>query len=250
MLGLNLNMNIILLPGLDGTGLLFDKLTENLPENVNTEVISYESLEGVTYAEQGAELAKRFEDTDIYIVAESYSGRVAYEIYKLLGSRVKGIVFLASFITAPSLLSKLAGFLPVSLLSANYLSNKLLYLFGFSLMGGKTLVYPVFTSLQTAKKRKLKLRLRNIAGLSKQQCLLDCPVTYIRPSRDLLVSASAVKYLASMCSSFSQVEIEGGHFIAQSNPVACAKVICNTFNVASALIKLNLKEDYNGQYIS
>lgn len=243
-------MKIILLPGLDGTGRLFAKLTKNLPENINTEVISYESLEGVTYAKQAAEIAKRFKDTDIYIVAESYSGPVACELYKLLGSRVKGIVFLASFISAPSLLYKLAGFLPVSLLSANYLSKKLLYLFGFSLTGGQTLVYPVFASLQTANKRKLKLRLGNIAGLSKQQCELDCPVTYIRPSRDLLVSASAVKYLASMCSSFSQVEIEGGHFIAQSNPVACAKVICDTFNVASALIKLNLKEDYNGQYIS
>ncbi|MGO2129445.1 MAG: alpha/beta fold hydrolase [Pseudoalteromonas prydzensis] len=242
-------MKTILLPGLDGTGLLFAKLTENFPECLETEVISYESLEGITYAEQGAELAKRFEDTDIYIVAESYSGRVAYEIYKLLGSRVKGIVFLASFISAPCLLSKLAGLLPVSFLSVNFLSNKLLYLFGFSLMGGQTLVYPVFASLQTANKRKLKLRLCNIAGLSKQQQVLACPVIYIRPSRDLLISASAVKYLASMCSSFSQVEIEGGHFIAQSNPVACAKVICNAFNVASALIKLNLKEDYNEQHI-
>uniref|UniRef100_UPI00397F1416 hypothetical protein n=1 Tax=Salmonella sp. ZJJH19_0069 TaxID=3159617 RepID=UPI00397F1416 len=49
--------------------------------------------------------------------------------------------------------------------------------------------------------------------------------------RDLLVRASALKYLASICSSFTQIEIEGEHFIAQSNPVACAKVICNGFNV-------------------
>ena len=42
-------MKIILLPGLDGTGTgrLFAKLTKNLPENINTEVISYESLEGL-----------------------------------------------------------------------------------------------------------------------------------------------------------------------------------------------------------
>ncbi|MFT6786944.1 MAG: hypothetical protein ACJAVX_000287 [Pseudoalteromonas rhizosphaerae] len=40
-------MKIILLPGLDGTGRLFAKLTKNLPENINTEVISYESLEGL-----------------------------------------------------------------------------------------------------------------------------------------------------------------------------------------------------------
>ncbi|NMM39567.1 hypothetical protein [Pseudoalteromonas arctica] len=85
-------MKILLLPGLDGTGLLFEKVTENLPENLDTEVISYELLKGVTYAEQGAELAKRFKDTDIYIVAESYSGRVAYEFISYLA-----VVFEASY---------------------------------------------------------------------------------------------------------------------------------------------------------
>lgn len=241
-------MKIILLPGLDGTGRLFDKLTQYFPESVDTEVISYESLEGVTYIEQGEELAKRLENTDIYIVAESYSGRVAYEIYKLVGSRVKGIVFLASFISAPSLLSKLAGFLPVSLLSANFLSKKLLYLFGFSLMGSQKLVYPVFASLQSADKRKLKLRLCNIGGLSKQQKIVACPVIYIRPSRDLLINTRAVRYIDSMCISFTKIEVEGGHFIAQSKPDVCAKIICNTFNEASGLIKENLKEDYNEQH--
>lgn len=224
-------MKIILLPGLDGTGLLFDKLKESFPENLDIEVISYDSLEGISYSEQASEIANRFEGIDIYIVGESYSGRVAYELFKLRRHRVKGIVFLAGFISSPSILSKFAGFVPVSLIAPNFLTKNLLYLLGFSLIGGSSLSERVFASISKANKYKLKSRLRNIAGLDEPAQSITCPVTYIRPSKDLLVSASAVRLLSKKCSSFIQVTVNGGHFIAQSNPVECAQVICNAANM-------------------
>ncbi len=224
-------MKIILLPGLDGTGLLFKRLKESFPKNIDVEVISYESLEGLSYSEQASEIAKGYEGIDIYIVGESYSGRVAYELFKILGSRVKGIVFLASFLSSPSIFSKLAGYFPINLITPNFLSKKLLYLFGFSLIGGSNLVEAVFTSIEKANKYKLKSRLRNIACLDKPKQIITCPVTYIRPSRDVLVSSRAVDLLSSKCSNFKQVSVRGGHFIAQSNPVECAKVISNAANM-------------------
>lgn len=224
-------MKIILLPGLDGTGLLFEKLKESFPENLDIEVISYELLEGISYSDQASEIANRFEGIDIYIVGESYSGRVAYELFKIRGRRVKGIVFLASFISSPSILSKLVGLLPVSLITPNFLTKKLLYLLGFSLIGGSNLSEPVFASISKANKYKLKSRLRNIANLDEPAQPITCPVTYIRPSKDLLVSTSAVRLLSEKCSSFKQVTVIGGHFIAQSNPVECAQVICNAANM-------------------
>ncbi len=224
-------MKIILLPGLDGTGLLFEKLKENFPEKLDIEVISYDSIEGISYSDQASEIANRFEGIDIYIVGESYSGRVAYELFKIRGRRVKGIVFLAGFISSPSILSKFAGLLPISLIAPNILTKKLLYLLGFSLIGGLNLSEPVFDSIIKANKYKLKSRLRNIASLDEPAQPITCPVTYIRPSKDLLVSTRAVELLSKKCSSFKQVTVNGGHFIAQSNPVECAQVICNAANM-------------------
>jgi len=224
-------MKIILLPGLDGTGLLFEKLKESFPENLDIEVISYDSLEGISYSDQASEIANRFEGIDIYIVGESYSGRVAYELFKIRGCRVKGIVFLASFISSPSILSKFAGILPVGLITPNFLTKKLIHLLGFSLIGGPNISESVFASISKADKYKLKSRLRNIASLDEPAQPITCPVTYIRPSKDLLVSTSAVELLSKKCSSFKQVTVNGGHFIAQSNPVECAQAICNAANM-------------------
>ena len=224
-------MKILLLPGLDGTGLLFDKLIEEIPSAFDVEVVSYDSVEAVSYSDQAVEVAARLKSRDIFIVGESYSGRVAYELCQILGKRVKGVVFLASFISRPSVISRFATILPISLLKPSALSKFLLHMFGFNLAGGPEIVTPVFCSLQKTDKRKLKSRLSNIAKLANPNAKVGCPVTYVRPSTDLLVGGNSVKYLASMCPNFNQVIVSGGHFIAQSNPVLCAKVICNAVNM-------------------
>lgn len=218
-------MKIVLLPGLDGTGLLFENLTEHLSLDHEVELVSFELIYGLTYKEQAEELASKYKNDELLIVGESYSGRIAYELSHLLKGNVKGIVFLASFISRPSLLSLLARFVPVSLLAQNVLTESLLYLVGFNRCGSRALVGPVFNSLRHTNKLKLKSRLRNISHLKKPTLNISCPVIYIRPSKDRLVSSSAVKALASKCASYREISIEGGHFIAQINPVACAKVI-------------------------
>lgn len=218
-------MKIVLLPGLDGTGLLFDKLIENLPQDHEVEIVSFELISGLTYKEQAEELASKYKNEELLIVGESYSGRIAFELSHLLKENVKGIVFLASFISRPSLLSLLAKFIPLSFLAQNVLTESLLYFVGFNRSGHGALVGSVFNSLRNANKIKLKSRLRNISHLKKPSLDISCPVIYVRPSKDRLVSSSAVKALALRCASYREISIEGGHFIAQVNPVACAKVI-------------------------
>lgn len=218
-------MKIVLLPGLDGTGYLFEDLLQHLPSTLEVEVVSYTEVTASTYSNQAKEIAQRFQGDDLFVVGESYSGPVAYELYYLLGSQVKGIVFLASFISPPSIYSRFASMLPTSLLKPNFLSRFLLYAFGFNLTGGSSLINPVFHSLECADKQKLKERLHNISSLKKPSEGLGCPVTYIQPSRDLLVSNRSVQELAALCPSFNKVEVSGGHFIAQFNPVTCAKII-------------------------
>lgn len=220
-------MKIILLPGLDGTGLLFQGLVKELSPEFDVEVISYDDIEAVSYLDQAKEIAETIKAEEIFIVEESYSGRVAYELGLILGKRVKGIVFLAGFISRPLIFSRLASYVPIKVLAPNVFGKYLLNLFGFNLSANNDLVDSVFNSLRQADKRKLKYRLRNISDLDKPLKTLTCSVIYVRPSRDLLVGEKAVQYLASKCLSFSQVNVNGGHFIGQSNPGACARVVSN-----------------------
>ena len=50
---------------------------------------------------------------------------------------------------------------------------------------------------------------------------------YIRPTRDRLVASNAVDDLTKIYPDLNLKWIEGGHFIAQTNPKECAKVIAN-----------------------
>ncbi|KJY98982.1 MULTISPECIES: alpha/beta fold hydrolase [Pseudoalteromonas] len=224
-------MKIILLPGLDGTGYLFKNLMKELPSTLSVEVISYSSISSLSYYGQAQEIATLHSDEDVLIVGESYSGRVAYELCHLLGERVKGLVFLASFVSKPSIYSRLASIVPISFLRPNFITRLLVYIVGFNMSGGIQLVSPVFHSLGHTDNKKLKERLRNIARLDKPTKRITCPVTYISPSKDLLIASRSVHYLASLCSNFTKIEVLGGHFIAQSNPVACAKAITNAANM-------------------
>lgn len=225
-------MKIILLPGLDGTGQLFQRLSQHLPAELDIEIVSYDAISAFSYSNQANELADRFKDGSIFIVAESYSGPVAYKLYQLMGPRVKGILFLASFITKPSWYSCLAFLFPVSFIKPTALNRRLLYQIGFNSLGGFTIVDAVFKSIKCANRQKLKARLKNIAFLKRPNKKINCPVTYIQPSKDSLINSNCIDHIELLSTQFKRVQISGGHFIAQSNPVECAAEIKNAlFNI-------------------
>lgn len=220
-------MKILLLPGLDGTGLLFDSLLQYFPESIDYETISLDSLESDSYIGQAAEIAEKITVENVVIVGESYSGRIAFELCKIWKEKVAATVYLASFISRPSFLSYFAKLIPVTATESNMFSKVFLHLVGFNLRGAQDVVNPVFYSLAKANKLKLKKRLANIANLSDPDSVVDCPAIYIRPTTDFLVSFHAVKILLAAHASAYEVKLVGGHFIAQSSPAECAAIICN-----------------------
>lgn len=218
-------MKIILLPGLDGTGMLFKGILKVLPKTLDIQVFCLDELEGDSYAKKAQYLAKHLQSTELFIVAESYSGPIAYELCNLLGSNVKQIVFLASFISAPSLLSRYAYLIPTFALQASKLNIWLLNKMGFAGSGSESQVLDVFKSISFANKAKLKNRLQNISRLSKPKNLHATPVVYIKPTNDLLVNKRAVDEVKSVFNNTKVVTIFGGHFIAQTHPLECADII-------------------------
>ena len=132
---------------------------------------------------------------------------------------------MASFLSSPSLIARIASILPLSLLKPNPISKWLLHLIGFNLKGNKGLVNAVFKSLSKANKDKLKQRLKNIAKLNTPKNVHDLPAVYIKPSSDRLVSKQSVNTLQSVFVNCQLITLEGGHFIGQSNPAGCAEIV-------------------------
>lgn len=218
-------MKVVLLPGLDGTGILFKELVEALPDNFDIEVISLDSLSASSYLEQAHQVASKFNNTTVFLVAESYSGRIAYELCDILRGKVVGLVFLASFVSSPSKISKLASFLPISFLKPYPINQWLIKKIGFGDYGDHNLVSRAFESISKAEKVKLKERLRNIARLDMPTKIHNVHAVYIRPTRDYLVSEKSVLAISKVFNNMRVVTLPGGHFIAQTNPEGCARII-------------------------
>lgn len=93
---------ILLLPGLDGTGRLFDRLVRELEPTVQVRVISYPSERFLGYSAL-AELVVSQAPTGAYaIVAESFSGPVAVMVGATKPTGLRGIILSASFVVPPA----------------------------------------------------------------------------------------------------------------------------------------------------
>ena len=106
--------------------MLFDELILNIPREIDREVVCLNEIQGVSYRQQAEQIAQKIGSSSVVVVAESYSGRIAYELCNLLGSRVSKVVFIASFVSCPGRLAKLAAVLPKYLLRPDLFPNWLM----------------------------------------------------------------------------------------------------------------------------
>jgi pimeloyl-[acyl-carrier protein] methyl ester esterase len=93
---------LVLLPGLDGTGLLFRPLLEVLPESLHPIVVSYPPDRPLGYRELEEFAAKSLPtDREFVIVAESFSGPIGVRLAARHPPGLRGLVLVASFVTNP-----------------------------------------------------------------------------------------------------------------------------------------------------
>jgi pimeloyl-ACP methyl ester carboxylesterase len=222
-------LKIILLPGMDGTGHLFSALIAHLPHDIQIDVICLNEIEGVSFQAQAREISHKIGAEAIFLVAESYSGRIAYELCGLLGHQIRTVVFVASFITAPGWLSKLAAFIPQKLLNISYIPNVFFNYLCFSGFGNDKSIYSVRKSVGSVSRTLIKQRLINMAKLQIPHLAYNLNAIYIRPTCDRLVSVNALNDVRKIFRNLQVQTVIGGHFIAQSNPEECAKIILSAF---------------------
>lgn len=218
-------MNLALLPGMDGTGSLFEPFVACAPGGYKMTPLSLRQEPYLSYADQAEHLLSRIGDEDTIIVAESYSGRVAYEIAQQKVANIKHIVFAASFLTRPSALARIAPLLPPQLLKSGAVPSPILGKLAFGRARTGALTDHLRESLAKVDSAVLRHRLRQISTLQLPERKIDIPCTYIRPGDDRLVSPQAVEVFKNICVELTIREVEGSHFILQTNPRECWKIV-------------------------
>ena len=221
-------MKIVLLPGLDGTGVLFTPFIEALPTEIDVLVITYPPNLKLSYEELIELVISQLPEEKFILVGESFSGYIAYQVALRKPKNLKSVIFVASFLESPRpFLLGLSSWLPRSLLLSMPIPNFIVRTFLLGATANKNLIGLLKQSIRGASPNIISYRLQEIAKLRINQQLCDIKAMYIQATDDKLVPERCLESFEKVFNNISTFQIEGSHFVLQANPLACAKAVVN-----------------------
>lgn len=220
-------MKIILLPGLDGTGDLFNPILKALPSNCSNHVISYPQNTEMNYQALADYVYKQLPKNEDYIlIAESFSGPVAYLLALMKPEHLKSVIFFASFLRNPRPIAlSLCKFLPMSILLSFPIPKVIVRLFLLGKSINKSTMSLFVNTLDKVPKRMMAFRLKELSQFHAQKRLNNMRTTYVQAINDKLVSSKSVRPFKELVENIIILKVEAPHFILQANSLVCAKII-------------------------
>jgi pimeloyl-[acyl-carrier protein] methyl ester esterase len=211
----------VLLPGLDGTGLLFAPLLRALSSHLRVKVIAYPPSTDMDYADLSDFAFSQLPDGPVIVLGESYSGPVAALLAYRFPERVKGLILASSFVTSPRprFLSHLLAIPGLVHLSKIFARQALLGAYRDPEVA--LLLKKVIPYLPAGLIRFRVAQLLH-ADFSDQFLKAACPVLVVHGKQDLLVSKNHVKKLVRLRPNATVCSFEGPHMLLQVTPFECA----------------------------
>ena len=220
-------MKLVLLPGLDGTGVLFAPLLRVLPSHFSTQVISYPPKELLSYADLLRYVQERVPAGEAYVLlAESFSGPLALELAATHPPNLKAIVLCATFVSNParfpSRLSPLIGKFAFGLEPPAFFIKK--YLLGEA---PDDLVESFRSVLRSVSPAVLAQRVRSVLRVDAREAVKKCqlPVLYLVARQDKVIKRRGLAELRILKPEMEVIEVEGPHLLLQQAPERCIKAI-------------------------
>ena len=224
-------MKIVLLPGLDGTGNLFNPLLKFIPEE-NVTVIALPMHGEQTYSALAAYCKGRMPREPYILVTESFSGPIGLMLAAIDDSFLKKLILVATFASPPKpFVSKLCSYLPLKQLIRLPLSgiaSRILFL-GFNTPSEIIEGFMSAVALVPSGIMKKRLQVASSFRIDIEQ--INKPVVYIQPTTDFLVPNSCYSVVSQFCPNITLQKVKGPHFILQANPKVCSEIITSGLGI-------------------
>lgn len=218
---------LVLLPGLDGTGLVFGPLLDHLPEEIDARVVCYPVDRPMSFQEHVDFARKQLPKKKPFVLlAESFSGPIGLQLLAEPPSHLIGVIFVATFAHHPSPFLLDAGrFLPQRLLLK--LFSTTLFSRFFCLSGATKDALNIFhEALERVKVNVLSQRLQILAELPPPpETSFSGPCLYLQASNDRLVPSRALIPMQKHLPQLQLEQISGPHIILLAQPATGARVI-------------------------
>lgn len=226
-------MKLVFLPGMDGTGILFEQILANI-QGVDVSVLSLPKEGSQDYQSLAGNILKRLPNQNFILVAESFSGGIAAILSQRKIPHLKGLIFVASFLSGPKKLgAHLASFLPLHFLAHLPFSNVVYRSFFLGKGAGFKEIELFKKAIDEVPTCTLKLRLKVIAQAKYDGFTSNVPVVYIGATQDMLVPSGKRFEFVKAFKDITFSELAGPHFILQANPKESAAALISAINLLS-----------------
>ncbi len=224
-------LNLVLLPGLHGTKTLFPPFINEFYVQVNITVIDYPIHDKLNYDQLVELVLSKLTGVDnLVILAESFSGPIGIKIAGKLGNRLKGIIFCATFAKPPRpFLLSLTKVLPIAYLFKTILAQTVIKYWHRRYSAPDYVRELLQEAHREMDYNVIAYRLKSIRDCDVSELLknIEVPCCYIQAKKDDLVLKKSLKPFVENVRTIQLYEVEGPHFILQSNPYDCYKVVCD-----------------------
>ena len=218
-------ITLVLLPGMDGTGDLFEPFIVALGGEFIVKRVVYPNVV-ISHLELESVARSMIPQGPYILIGESFSGPIAILLAASALSQLRGLILCCTFARNPrpmfSGLRQLINFLPLALAPVAVVARVLLGRFSTP-----ALELTLAQALAQVSGPVLRSRLQDVlvVDVSEKLSAITVPVLYLRASQDTLVPFSASEHLVGLNSRIEIVEIDAPHFLLQAAPVEAAKVV-------------------------
>lgn len=220
----------MLMPGMDGTGDLFEPLLDSLPAGCEPRIVRYptDTFLGYSELEASMELPKG----DFVIVAESFSGPLAIRLAAKRPPNLRALVLVATFARSPW---------PNVPKWMRWLARPALFAFAPPAIAIRAALLdaaaPIHLARAVARAVKkvapevMAKRVRAILTVDVREELaaVAAPLLCLRGRHDRLVGRSAMADFRNLKPDAAYAQISGPHLLLQREPSASARAITRFF---------------------
>jgi pimeloyl-ACP methyl ester carboxylesterase len=216
------SVTLVLLPGLDGTGRLFEPLLGVLPAYLKPIVISYPPDIFLTYSELREHVLRRLpSDVPFFLISESFGGPLALEVAATAPSGLAGVVLCATFISNPTQLS--VSLAMMTLNASLFKIDPPAFIVRWFLVGTRAsdaLVKLVQDVLRSCNPYVMASRVRATLYLDARDVLRRChaPILYLIGTNDRLVKSRSLDEILAVQPEAMHETIDAPHFLLQREP--------------------------------
>jgi pimeloyl-[acyl-carrier protein] methyl ester esterase len=219
--------SLLMLPGLDGTGIMFQPIIDELKAHVDPIVVSYSQKEECSYPKLTDYVSTLLPQNEYFILGESFSGPIALMLADRKPEGLKGIILCATFISNPSALfpSLLSFLVRAPLFSVWPVSVKAKILTGGRSDDRIEQLIQDIRGKATNTAMAARAREAMKVNVSEELRRSEYPMLYLRGARDIIVGSHNLKKIQAIKGEVSDVTLDTSHLVLQEAPRDSAEAI-------------------------